>query len=51
VFSPLGPVLFERPQLVNPHAKPLRRLHQPVVFEGRVVHRPARGDHILDQRV
>jgi hypothetical protein len=50
MFGPLGPLLFERLQLGNSHATPLRRLDQPVTPKG-FVHRPARSDHIADQRV
>jgi hypothetical protein len=36
MLRPLAPVLFERLQFVNPEAKPLCRLGQPVALEGRV---------------
>jgi hypothetical protein len=44
-------ICFERLQLVNPLAKPLRRLDQAIAFEGCGVHCPARDDRVIDQRV
>jgi hypothetical protein len=49
MFGSLGTGLFERLQLVNPHAKPLHRRDKPVALEGSVVHCSARGDCIVDR--
>jgi hypothetical protein len=51
MFGSMSTCLFESLYDFNPFGEPPRSLGQSVAFERCVVHRPARCDHVLDQRV